>query len=109
MLLMSPSYPVGEINSRHFRVEVSSWIALGQVISHSLEQIHDFCGCRRFWSAMGTGVITMTESVGYAWATDDRSAGGTKGSGLDENPVFETAESAEEKCNYNSFPNGKDE
>ena len=91
---MSPSYPVGEVNSRHFRVEASSGIALRQLISHSLEQIHDFCGCRRFWSAMGTGVITMTEREGYAWATDDRSAGGTKGSGLDENLVFKVAESA---------------
>ena len=106
---MSPSYPVGEVNSRHFRVDASSGIALRQLISHSLEQIHDFCGCRRFWSAMGTGVITMTESVGYAWATDDRSAGGTKGSGLDENLVFKAAESVEEKGNYNSFSNGKDE
>ena len=58
---------------------------------------------------MGTGVITMAESEGYAGATDDRSVGGTNGSGLDENPVFETAESAEEKCNYNSFSNGQDE
>ena len=54
------------------------------------------------------GVATEVVSIGYAWTTYDRSAGGTKSSGLDENLVFETAESAEEKCNYNSFPNGKD-
>ena len=55
------------------------------------------------------GVATKVVSIRYAWTTYDQTPWGTNSSRLNEDLVFKAAESAEEKGNYNSFSNGKDE
>ena len=106
---MFSSCAVREVEGRCLVVSPSSRIALRELIAYSLDQLHKFCSSGRFWSAMCSGVTTEVGGVGHALATYDRRPWCTNSSRLDENLVFETAESAEEKCNYNSFSNGQDE